>query len=164
MSDAVTVTRDANGAFFAENGRGPRIPLGHLGDDGLWSPTELLRAALAGCAVMSAESMADRRVGKGAHLMAEVTGEYDEEQRRYTALTTSVRVQPAGTGTTELDSQVDAGGDAGFDAGRVAAAVRRTIGSACRVERTLEYGPHLELQVEVGRPAEESASGVDAPR
>ncbi|MBO3151832.1 OsmC family protein [Dermatophilus congolensis] len=133
--EAVSVCKETDGVFVAHNGRGGVIRLATAGDVDTWTPTELLQAALAGCAALSLELLIDRHLGEGAEETVTVRGKYDCAQRRYDSFSTSVFI----TGEN-LDSRQRA---------RVEQSAHRVVHSACRVERTLTHTPRLDLDVQV---------------
>lgn len=55
----VTVTRDALGSFIATNVAGVQITMGT--GEGMFSPLELLLAAIAGCTAVDVDALASRR-------------------------------------------------------------------------------------------------------
>lgn len=111
--------------FVATNDRGASVRVGRKGAPGAFTPVELLLAAAAGCAAVTAETLVTRRVEGGLVARAD-------------------DVRPAGA--HELDavpitldydiSQLDDGQRAALDA-----AVRRAIDQLCTVTRTLKATP-----------------------
>lgn len=111
--------------FVATNDRGASVRVGRKGAPGAFTPVELLLAAAASCAAVTAETLVTRRVEGGLVARAD-------------------DVRPAGA--HELDavpitldydiSQLDDGQRAALDA-----AVRRAIDQLCTVTRTLKATP-----------------------
>jgi hypothetical protein len=58
----VEVRRVGQHSFVASNGRGAEVRIGRRDQDGSFSPVELLLAAAAGCAAVTAETLITRRV------------------------------------------------------------------------------------------------------
>jgi uncharacterized OsmC-like protein len=56
----VTLTRTSPGRFVATNVRGAQLEFGS-GDDGIFSPVELLLAAIGGCTGMDVDAITGRR-------------------------------------------------------------------------------------------------------
>ncbi|MBO3129423.1 OsmC family protein [Dermatophilus congolensis] len=133
--EAISVSKESGGVFVARNGRGGVIRLATAGDLDTWTPTELLRAALAGCAALSLEPLMERHLGEDAEATVTVSGQYDCAQRRYDSFSTSVFI--AGE---NLDARQRV---------RVEQSAHRVLRSACRVERTLTRTPRLDLDVQV---------------
>ncbi|NUT93416.1 MAG: OsmC family peroxiredoxin [Saccharothrix sp.] len=115
--------------FVATNDRGASVRVGRAGAEGAFTPVELLLAAAAGCAIVTAETLVTRRVD------GELTARADD-------------VRPAGA--HELDavpvtldydvSRLDDEQRAALDA-----AVRRAIEQLCTVTRTLKKAPPTPL-------------------
>lgn len=100
--------------------------------DGVFTPGELLKVALAACAAMSAEGPLVRRLGEDVSSTVRVSGVADREEERYPRLTE----------TFELDLS-------GFepeDRARIRDIVTRSIDRACTVGRTLEAGAEVVLE------------------
>ena len=58
---SVRVERTDDGGFVARNDRGAQVAIGGSDDDGVFSPVELLLAALGGCEIVTVEPLtADR--------------------------------------------------------------------------------------------------------
>jgi uncharacterized OsmC-like protein len=60
---SVSVVRTGTRTFEGMNERGSTVPIGPADADGHFTPGELLKLALAGCAGMSADRVAARRLG-----------------------------------------------------------------------------------------------------
>ncbi|WP_447006006.1 OsmC family protein [Saccharothrix isguenensis] len=111
--------------FVATNGRGASVRVGRKGAPGAFTPVELLLAAAAGCAAVTAETLVTRRVDGGLVARAD-------------------DVRPAGEHQLDaipiaLDydtSQLDATQRAALES-----AVRRAIEQLCTVTRTLKATP-----------------------
>ncbi|MFD7654696.1 OsmC family protein [Actinosynnema sp. NPDC059797] len=126
----VEVRRVGQHDFVAENDRGASVRVGRAGAEGSFSPVELLLAAAAGCAAVTAETLVTRRVGEG----------------RLVARADDVR--PGGA--HELDAvPVTLDYDtSGLDDEQLAAleqVVRRAVEQLCTVTRTLKKAPPTPL-------------------
>lgn len=127
----VEVRRVGQHDFVATNDRGASVRVGRAGAQGAFTPVELLLAAAAGCAIVTAETLVTRRVE------GELTARADD-------------VRPAGA--HELDavpvtldydvSQLDEEQRAALEA-----AVRRAIDQLCTVTRTLKKAPPTPLDL-----------------
>ncbi|CAL9621628.1 OsmC family protein [Saccharothrix sp. NPDC042600] len=125
----VEVRRVGQHDFVATNDRGASVRVGRAGAEGAFTPVELLLAAAAGCAIVTAETLVTRRVD------GELTARADD-------------VRPAGA--HELDavpvtldydvSRLDEEQRAALEA-----AVRRAIDQLCTVTRTLKKAPPTPL-------------------
>lgn len=74
----VRVERTDDGGFVARNDRGAEVVMGGSGDDGVFSPVELLLAALGGCELVTVEPLTAQRGHRLAALAATVTAEKSE--------------------------------------------------------------------------------------
>lgn len=129
----VRVDRTGPGRYRAHNGRAGTIPIGLAGSPGCYSPTELLRIALAGCVGLSADHVVSRRLGAEPEVTIEVTGDHDPGQRRFTRLASTMTVDLSG-----LDPQAQ---------DQLRAVVTRAVHRYCTVGRTLEHPVPVPLAV-----------------
>ena len=65
---SVSVTRTGPRTYEGMNERGSTVPIGPVEAEGHFTPGELLKLALAGCAGMSADRVAARRLGEDFEL------------------------------------------------------------------------------------------------
>lgn len=72
---SVQVERTDDGGFVASNGRGARVAIGGSGDDGVFTPVELLLAALGGCEIVTVEPLTAERGHRLVRLAATVEAE-----------------------------------------------------------------------------------------
>jgi putative redox protein len=68
----VRVERTDDGGFVARNERGAEVAVGGADDDGVFSPVELLLAALGGCELVTVEPLTAQRGHRLASLAATV--------------------------------------------------------------------------------------------
>ncbi|WP_020670737.1 OsmC family protein [Amycolatopsis nigrescens] len=118
------VQRTGRHEFVGRNDRGAEVRLGRAGQDGVFSPAELLQVAAAGCAGVTAEELITRRIGEDSKFRVEVSADRRE-------------------GASELDAvhvRFDADVSALDDEQRqaLALAVDRAIERLCTVSRTLK--------------------------
>ncbi|MGI8334117.1 OsmC family protein [Actinomadura scrupuli] len=71
----VRVERTDDGGFVARNDRGAEVMIGGSGDDGVFSPVELLLAALGGCELVTVEPLTAKRGHRLTALAATVGAE-----------------------------------------------------------------------------------------
>jgi uncharacterized OsmC-like protein len=111
--------------FVATNDRGASVRVGRKGAPGAFTPVELLLAAAAGCAAVTAETLVTRRVDGG--LVARADDVRPDGAHQLDAVPIAL----------DYDiSQLDATQRAALDA-----AVRRAIDQLCTVTRTLKSTP-----------------------
>lgn len=60
----VSVERTGSHEFVARNDRGAEVRIGRVGQEGSFSPVELLLAAAAGCVAVTGEELVLRRTGE----------------------------------------------------------------------------------------------------
>jgi putative redox protein len=72
---SVRVERTDDGGFVARNGRGAEVAIGGASDDGVFSPVELLLAALGGCEIVTVEPLTADRGHRLVKLAATVEAE-----------------------------------------------------------------------------------------
>ncbi|MFD1149200.1 OsmC family protein [Saccharothrix hoggarensis] len=125
----VEVRRVGQHDFVATNDRGASVRVGRKGAEGAFTPVELLLAAAAGCAVVTAETLITRRVGEG--LVARADDVRPEGAHELDAVPVT------------LDYDVSALDDEQRAA--LEAAVRRAIDQLCTVSRTLAKAPPTPL-------------------
>ncbi|MEU5690277.1 OsmC family protein [Actinosynnema sp. NPDC020468] len=128
MSD-VEVTRVAEHTFVATNDRGAEVRIGRKGAEGAFSPVELLLAAAAGCAAVTAETLITRRTGD--RLVARAVDPRQGEEHELPEVPTALEYD-----ASTLDEPQRAA---------LEAAVRRAIAQLCTVSRTLEQGAPVPL-------------------
>ncbi|MFC6092749.1 OsmC family protein [Saccharothrix lopnurensis] len=126
----VEVRRVGRHDFVAENDRGASVRLGRSGAEGAFSPVELLLAAAAGCAVVTAETLVTRRVGEGG-LVARARDVRPEGAHELDAIPITLDYD-----TSALDDEQLAALDQ---------VVRRAVEQLCTVTRTLKKAPPAPL-------------------
>ncbi|KAA2261237.1 OsmC family peroxiredoxin [Solihabitans fulvus] len=130
---SVQVERTGQHSFVAANDRGASVRIGRVGQEGSFTPVELLLAAAAGCAAVTAEELVVRRVGEDA---------------RFEATAEGVRQH----GAHELD-EVLVGLDVDLSAldpeqrEHLVKAVRRAVEQLCTVTRTLKKSTPAPLAI-----------------
>jgi uncharacterized OsmC-like protein len=72
---SVRVERTDEGGFEASNDRGAKIAIGGADQDGVFSPLELLLAAVGGCELVTVEPLTSKRGHRLVRLAATVEGE-----------------------------------------------------------------------------------------
>jgi putative redox protein len=92
----VKVERTADGGFLARNERGAEVALGGADDQGVFSPVELLLAALGGCELVTVEPLTAQRGHRLAALAATVQAEKAEPTKLGTVTITYEVELPAG--------------------------------------------------------------------
>lgn len=122
----VEVRRVGEHEFVATNGRA-EVRIGRTGQAESFSPVELLLAAAAGCAIVTAETLVTRRTG--GPLVARASDVRPEGAHQLDAV------------PVELDFDAS-----GLDEARLAV-IRRAVEQLCTVTRTLRQGADAPLQL-----------------
>jgi uncharacterized OsmC-like protein len=118
----VEVRRVGQHSFVASNGRGAEVRIGRRDQDGSFSPVELLLAAAAGCAAVTAETLITRRVDGPLTARADDVRVADEHEL------TTVPVS--------LDYDLSALDEA--QRAELETVVRRAVDQLCTVTRTVK--------------------------
>ncbi|MCO5967039.1 OsmC family protein [Actinoallomurus soli] len=72
---SVRVERTDDGGFVARNDRGAEVAVGGSDEDGVFTPVELLLAALGGCEIVTVEPLTAKRGHRLVRLAARVEAE-----------------------------------------------------------------------------------------
>lgn len=130
---SIRVDRVGPEHYLGHNGRAGAIPIGLAGAPERFSPTELLRIALAGCEALAADHVLTRRLGDRAGVTVAVHADHDPAERRLTRLDSTM--------TLDLSGLDDAARD------QLRTVVTRAIHRYCTVGRTLEHGVRVPVTV-----------------
>jgi putative redox protein len=132
----LVVERDPAGVLHARNVRDGTLAVGH-GDDGHFTPTELLLAAIAACTAADVDALTSRRAEPEAFAVrVEAVKVRDDDGNRLADVTVTFRVAfPDGPDG---------------DAARAVLpdAVRRSHDRLCTVGRTVELATPIETHIE----------------
>jgi uncharacterized OsmC-like protein len=127
------VARTGVRRYTGRNSRGAEVLIGSEDVDGVFTPGELLKIALAACSGMSSDQPLARRLGDDYQATVAVSGPADREQERYPHL--------------EETLQVDLSGLSEADADRLRIVVNRAIDQVCTVGRTLKSGTEISFSI-----------------
>ncbi len=119
--------------FTGRSDRGAEVLIGSVTDEGVFTPGELLKIALAGCSGLSSDEPLRRRLGDDFPAVIRVSGDADREQERYPALRESLEIDL--TGLSEQEKE------------RLLVVVNRAIDQVCTVGRTLKAGTEITFEV-----------------
>ena len=124
---SVTLTRTQFATFRVENARGSVMEIGE-GDGTLFSPVELLLAAIAGCSAIDVDYITSRRAEPVSFEVVSSGTKSTEDGNHMTDLHVRFRIAfPEGEG-----------GDAARE--RLPQAIRRSSETLCTVSRTVQLG------------------------
>jgi uncharacterized OsmC-like protein len=101
--------------------------------EGVFTPGELMKIALAACSGMSSDAPLRRRLGDDYTTTIRVSGPADRDQERYPLL--------------EEHMELDLSGLSEDEVARVLTVVERAIDQVCTVGRTLKSGTKVTFEV-----------------
>jgi uncharacterized OsmC-like protein len=119
--------------YTGRSSRGAEVLVGSEDVDGVFTPGELLKIALAACSGMSSDHPIRTRIGDDYKATIKVSGAADREQETYPLL--------------EERLEVDLSSLSEEDRAKLLTIVRRSIDKVCTVGRTLKSGTEVTLTV-----------------
>ena len=119
--------------YVGRSGRGAEVLIGSGADEGVFTPGELLKIALAGCSGLSSDEPLRRRLGDDYQAKIKVSGLADREQERYPHLREDLEIDLSGLSAADID--------------RLLVVVNRAIDQVCTVGRTLKAGAEVTFEV-----------------
>lgn len=129
------VERTGTRRYTGRSSRGAEVLIGSEDVDGVFTPGELLKIALAACTGMSSDRPLSRRLGDNYDAVVHVDGPADRENEWYPVLTERMELD-----LSELDADAQE---------RLLLVVQRAIDKVCTVGRTLKRGTEIELEIDV---------------
>lgn len=127
------VERTGPRRYTGHSSRGAQVLVGSEDVDGVFTPGELLKIALAACSGMASDQPLARRLGDEYQAVVRVCGAADREQERYPLLEETLELDLSG-----LDDAEKA---------RVLTVVQRAVDQVCTVGRTLKSGTEVIFEV-----------------
>ena len=119
--------------YTGRSSRGAQVLIGSESDDGVFTPGELLKIALAGCSGLSSDQPLRRRLGDDYPAVIRVAGPADRDEERYPRI--------------EETLEIDLSGLSAEDRERLLLVVTRAIDQVCTVGRTLKAGAEISFDV-----------------
>jgi uncharacterized OsmC-like protein len=119
--------------YSGHSSRGAQVLIGSEDVDGVFTPGELMKIALAACSGMSSDLPLARRLGDDYPVTVRVSGDADREQERYPML--------------EEILEIDLSGLSDEDKQRVLVVVERAVDQVCTVGRTLKSGTKVTFEI-----------------
>ena len=119
--------------YTGRSSRGAEVLIGSETDEGVFTPGELLKIALAGCSGLSSDQPLRRRLGDEYPAVIRVSGPADRDEERYPHL--------------EETLQIDLSGLSAEDRDRLLVVVTRAVDQVCTVGRTLKAGAEISFKV-----------------
>jgi uncharacterized OsmC-like protein len=127
------VERTGTRRYTGYSSRGAQVLVGSEDVDGVFTPGELLKLALAACSGMSSDQPLSRRLGDDYKAVIRVSGVADREQERYPLLEETLELDLSGLSEDEKE--------------RLLVVVDRAIEAVCTVGRTLKSGTEVKFRV-----------------
>ncbi|MFW0796376.1 OsmC family protein [Gordonia sp. CPCC 205515] len=128
------VERTGTRRYTGRSSRGAEVLVGSEDVEGVFTPGELLKIALAACTGLSSDRPLSRRLGDDYDATIRVSGAADRENELYPELTEILDVD-----LSELDEDAQQ---------RLLVVVERAIDAVCTVGRTLKAGTTVNLVIE----------------
>lgn len=128
------VQRTGTRRYTGHSSRGAEVLIGSDGVEGVFTPGELLKIALAACTGMSSDKPLSRRLGDDYDATIRVSGAADRENEVYPQLDEVLEVD-----LSELDPEA---------AQRLLVVVERAVDAVCTVGRTLKAGTKVGLTID----------------
>lgn len=119
--------------YTGRSSRGAEVLVGNEDVEGVFTPGELMKIALAACSGMASDAPLQRRLGDDYSTTIRVSGPADREQERYPLL--------------EERMELDLSGLSADEVARVLTVVERAIDQVCTVGRTLKSGTKVTFEV-----------------
>jgi uncharacterized OsmC-like protein len=119
--------------YTGRSTRGAQVLVGNEDVEGVFTPGELMKIALAACSGMASDAPLQRRLGEDYQVRIEVSGAADREQERYPQLDEQMKLDLSGLSEDEV--------------ARVLTVVERAIDQVCTVGRTLKSGTKVTFGV-----------------
>ncbi|QLL09161.1 OsmC family protein [Mycobacterium vicinigordonae] len=132
------VERTGTRRYTGHSSRGAHVLIGSEDVEGVFTPGELLKIALAACSGMSSDQPLARRLGDDYRATVRVSGVADREQERYPLLEETLELDLSGLSAQEKQ--------------RVLTVVERAVDAVCTVGRTLKSGTTVDFEVADVRP------------
>jgi uncharacterized OsmC-like protein len=127
------VERTGTRRYTGHSSRGAQVLVGSEDVDGVFTPGELLKIALAACSGMSSDPPLAHRLGEDYRAVVRVSGAPDREQECYPLLKETL--------------EIDLSNLSADDKERLLLVVNRAIDLVCTVGRTLKSGTTVSFEV-----------------
>lgn len=131
---SVSVVRTGARTYEGLNERGATVRIGPADVDGCFTPGELLKLALIGCAGMSADRVASRRLGDDFEMTVWAHGRSDRDENRYRRVDEELLVDLSGLEPDERATLIDL--------------MDKAIRRGCTVARSVEDAIELDLRID----------------
>jgi uncharacterized OsmC-like protein len=127
------VERTGSRRYTGYSSRGAQVLIGSDDVEGVFTPGELLKIALAACSGMSTDEPLARRLGDDYKAVVKVSGAADREQERYPLLEEILELDMSGLSEEERK--------------RLLVVANRAVDLVCTVGRTLKSGTTVNFEI-----------------
>ncbi|GAB7143376.1 OsmC family protein [Mycobacterium riyadhense] len=127
------VERTGSRRYTGYSSRGAQVLIGSEDVDGVFTPGELLKIALAACSGMASDQPLAHRLGADYQAVVKVSGAADRDQERYPLL--------------EEILELDLSSLSRDDKERLLVVVNRAVDLVCTVGRTLKSGTNVAFEI-----------------
>ncbi len=127
------VERSGMRQYTGRSSRGAEVLVGSEDVEGVFTPGELMKIALAACTGMSSDHPLARRLGDDYAATVRVSGAADRDNETYPLLEESLEVGMSGLTEDEV--------------ARLVTVVKRAVDQVCTVGRTLKSGTTVNFEV-----------------
>lgn len=127
------VERTGSRRYTGYSSRGAQVLVGSEDVEGVFTPGELLKVALAACSGMSTDEPLARRLGDDYKAVVRVSGAADRDQERYPLLEETLELDLSGLSEQERE--------------RLLVVANRAVDLVCTVGRTLRSGTEVNFEV-----------------
>jgi uncharacterized OsmC-like protein len=127
------VERTGSRRYSGYSSRGAQVLVGSEDVEGVFTPGELLKIALAACSGMSTDEPLSRRLGDDYKAVVRVSGTADRGQERYPLLEETLELELSGLADDERE--------------RLLVVVNRAVELVCTVGRTLKSGTTVNFEI-----------------
>lgn len=128
------VERTGTRRYTGHSSRGAQVLVGSEDVEGVFTPGELMKIALAACSGMSSDQPLARRLGDDYRATIRVSGAADREKETYPRLDEKLELDLSGLSNDEK--------------ARLLVVVNRAIDAVCTVGRTLKSGTTVNFEVD----------------
>ncbi len=126
------VERTGPRRYTGHSSRGAQVLVGSEDVEGVFTPGELLKIALAACSGMSSDQPLAHRLGDDYQAVVRVSGAADRDQEIYPLLAETLELDLSGLSADEQE--------------RLVIVVNRAIDLVCTVGRTLKSGTKVTFE------------------
>lgn len=127
------VQRTGTRRYTGHSSRGAQVLIGSEDVEGVFTPGELMKIALAACSGMSSDQPLARRLGDDYRAVVRVSGAADREREVYPLLEETLELDLSALSAQERE--------------RLLVVVDRAIEMVCTVGRTLKAGTKVDFKI-----------------